>query len=331
LYAGNSITFVPPTIDYLIIARIVGGLMLALILFLCVYIAIRWRATPLRNRALIWIAVGAYSIANGMLIALSRMEITPMAATWTRYVSYSVFLPVSLIFLTPIVMQDIRQKRPALGRTLIRAAYAMLVAAMLFQIFKFRDGLAQFEEIRATRVQRKASLLFIDLVRFDSTAGRAWREQTLDDIRPVADVLNAHGWISPPLIQRPRMQDLQDATVTNAADYGKLERVGSVGDGKVGITGWAYDPRRRSIADAVVLSWEKPGGDAVPFAIADMGIERSGEVTDSRLRYSGWQLGFPADLLPAEVLDLRAWCLDTSTGKAVALPGSYRLTPSSAE
>lgn len=202
---------------------------------------------------------------------------------------------------------------------------------MVFQIFKFRDGLAQFEQIRAARVQRKASLLFIDLVRFDSTTGKAWREQTLDDIRPVADVLNAHGWINPPLIQRPRMQDLADATVTNPEQYGKLEQVGNVGGGKVGVIGWAYDPRRRSAADAVVLSWEKPGGDTVPFAIADMGIERPGEVTDSRLRYSGWQLDFPAELLPAEVLNLRAWCLDTSTGKAVALPGAYRLTPTSAE
>jgi len=80
------------------------------------------------------------------------------------------------------------------------------------------------------------------------------------------------------------------------------------------------------VADAVVLSWEKPGGDAVPFAIAQMGIGRSNDATDSPLRHSGWQLDFPSGLLPAETLDLRAWCVDTSTGKAVALPGFGRLT-----
>jgi hypothetical protein len=213
----------------------------------------------------------------------------------------------------------------------MRTAWVLLAAAMVFQIFKFRDGIAQFQEIRATRTQRKASLLFIDLVRFDSTSSRSWREQTLDDIRPVADTLDAHGWINPPLIKRARMQDLADPTVTNPERYGKLEQVGSVGDGKIGVVGWAYDPRRRSTADAVVLSWEKPGGDAVPFAIAEMGFERSNDVTDSGLRYSGWQLAFPGDLLPSEVLDLRAWCFDTSTGKAVALPDPYRLTPSNAE
>src|SRR5947209_7268327 len=122
------------------------------------------------------------------------------------------------------------------------------------------------------------------------------------------------------------MQDLRDSTVPNSEFYGKIERIGDMGDGRIGMIGWAYDPRRRSPADAVVVSWEKPGGDAVPFAIADMGVERSSETTDSRLRYSGWQLGFPSELLPKTTLDLRAWCLDTRTGKVVALSGSYRLT-----
>jgi hypothetical protein len=327
LYEGNSITFMSPTIDYLLAARFIGGVMIALMLVLCVYIANRWRDRSMCDRALIWLMIGAYSILNGMLIAVSRMEITPIAATWTRYVSYSIFLPVSLIFLVPILVEDVsRHVRPEIGPILMRTACGLLAATMVFQIFKFCDGVASFAEIRAVRAERKASLLFIDVVRFDSTTAKSWREQTLDDIRPVADALNAHGWINPPLIQRPRMQDLEDSTVTKSEPYGKIEQVGDVGDGKIGIIGWAYEPRRRSLADAVVLSWEKPGGDAVPFAIAQMGIERSSEGTDSPLRYSGWQLGFPSDLLPAGTLDLRAWCLDTSTAKAVALPGYYRLT-----
>jgi len=327
LYQGNSITFTSPTIDYFLAARLVGGVMIALMLFSCVYIAIRWRDRPLRDRALIWLMVGAYSIFNGILIAVSRMEISPVAAIWTRYVSYSVFLPVSLIFLVPIVVEDVsRQMRPEIGPIMMRTACGLLLAAtMVFQIFKLGDGV-RFAQIHVAFAQRKASLLFIDLVRFDSTPGKAWREQTLDEIRPLADALNAHGWINPPLVKRPRMQDLEDSTITNPEPYGKIEQVGDAGDEKIGIIGWAYDPRRRSLADAVVLSWEKPGGDAVPFAIAQMGLGRSSEATDSPPRYSGWQLGFPSDLLPAETLDLRAWCVDTSTGKAVALPGYWRLT-----
>src|SRR5437588_7474018 len=102
---------------------------------------------------------------------------------------------------------------------LMGMAGGLLVAAMVFQFFKFRDGVAQFEEIRADRVQRKARLLFIDLVRFDSTTAKSWREPTLDDIRPLADALNAHGWINPPLIQRAAMQDLRDSTVPNSEFY----------------------------------------------------------------------------------------------------------------
>lgn len=329
LYAGNSIT--PPMVNYLLVSRLLGAAMIALALFSGVYVAIRWRNKPMRDRALIWLTVAAYSIFNGLLITFSRMEITPMAATWTRYVSYSVFLPVSLIFLVPIVVEDLGRSRTKFEPILMRTAGGLLIAAMAFQTFKFWDSVAQFKDTRASRLQRKANLLFIDLVRFDSTTSKSWREQTLDDIRPLANALNEHGWINPPLIKRPRMQDLEDSPGTNSGSYGKIEQVGDMGDGRIGIIGWAYDVRRQSLADAVVLSWEKPGGDAVPFAIAEMGIERSSETMNSRLRYSGWQLGFPADLLPKETLDLRAWCLDTNTGRVVALPGSYRLTPSSAE
>jgi hypothetical protein len=74
------------------------------------------------------------------------------------------------------------------------------------------------------------------------------------------------------------------------------------------------------------LSWEKPGGDAVPFAIAQMGFERSSQATDSPLRYSGWQLHVASDLLPAKTVDLRAWSLDTNTARVVALPGVFRAT-----
>lgn len=326
LYQGNAITFASAAINYLLAARIVGGVMIALALVSAVYLTIRWRDKPLRDRALIWLMLAAYSILNGILIAASRMGITPMAATWTRYVTYSIFLPVSLIFLIPIVVDDVSRRRPDLGQLLMRTAVALLAVTMVFQIFKFREGVASYAEIRAARAERKASLLFVDLVRFDSMAAKSWREQTLDDIRPLADALNAHGWLNPPLVQRARMQDLEDSTVTNSESYGKIEQIGDAGEGEIGIIGWAYDARRRAPADAVVLSWEKPGGDAVPFAIAQTGIERSSEATDSPLRYSGWQLGFPGDLLPTGTLDLRAWFLDTTTGKVVALPGAHRLT-----
>jgi len=327
LYQGNAFSFTSATIDHFLAARIVGGVMLALMMLLSVYVAIRWRDRLVRDTALIWLMVGAYSILNGILIALSRIGISPVAAIWSRYVSYSVFLPVSLIFLVPVVVRNIsRHMRPAIGMVLMRTAFGLLTAVMLLQTLKFRDNVVAFDEIRVAMAERKASLLFIDLVRFDSTPGKAWREQTLDEIRPLADALNAHGWINPPLVRRPRMQDLEDSTVTNSQSYGKIERVGYVGDGKIGVTGWAYDPRQRSLADAIVVSWEKPGGDAVPFAVAQMGIERSSEAEDSALRDAGWQLGFPSDLLPAETLNLRAWCLDTRTGKAVALPSLYQLT-----
>ena len=44
--------------------------MLALMLFLSVYVAIRWRDRSVRDRALIWLMVGAMALATGAALAL---------------------------------------------------------------------------------------------------------------------------------------------------------------------------------------------------------------------------------------------------------------------
>ena len=70
-----------------------------------------------------------------------------MAAIWTRYVSYSVFLPVSLIFLVLIVVEDVsRQMRLEIGPIMMRTAYGLLAATIVFQILKLGDGV-RFAEI----------------------------------------------------------------------------------------------------------------------------------------------------------------------------------------
>ena len=121
------------------------------------------------------------------------------------------------------------------------------------------------------------------------------------------------------------MQELEQPRIADAGSYGRIEQWGAAGEGKIGVIGCAYDPQTSSPADAVVLTWERPSGDAVPFAIAPMGFERPGEPADSPLRDTGWRLAFPIGILPEGTLDIRPWALDTSTAKVVRLAALFRL------
>ncbi len=323
LRQDNPLTFFTQT-DYFLIARIIGGTMLTLMMLAGGYLLYRWHDDQLRDRALIWTILGAYSIGNGILIAVSRMGIGIGAAVWTRYASYALLLPVALIFLLPLLAEDLAQRssrwniRP-MATAVLRA---LLIAALTLHIFKFPESVQGFERFQANLLHRKAALLFIDVIHQDSP--RLMGEASEEEMRGAADFLNAHAWLHPPLIKRARMQDIEDSSVTDSDAYGKIEQAGDAGNGKTAIIGWACNPRTRSPADAMVLSWEQPGGDAVPFAIADMGLKHPGEPGGSSLRSSNWQVAFPSTILPAGKLDIRAWSLDTSRGKAVRLRGVFR-------
>jgi len=320
LYQGNSLTF-RTEMDYVTVARIVGGTMFALLLAVCIFLLFRWRDVRMRERGLVWLMLAVYSAANGVLITLSRMEVTMAAATWTRYINFSIMLPVALVFLLPLVVEDLPERwgRWGVKPVLTRHLTGLFAIAMVFHAFKFSESIRSVQSVHIDRLQRKANLLFIDCFQQD------WENSASDvgpnEIRPLADSLNEHGWINPPLIACARMQELQASNAGAAETYGRIERIGDAGNGNIYVAGWACDPRTASPADAVVLSWDRPGGDAVPFAVADMGIERSDQPAGSPLRYSGWQLVFPSSQLPKGNPGLRAWWFDTTTREAVGLIG----------
>ncbi len=321
LYQGNSLTFLTQT-NYVTVARIIGGTMLGLLLVACTYLLFRWGNVRMRDRGLVWLMLALYSVANGVLITLSRVELTMAAATWTRYINLSMVLPVALIFLLPLIVEDLPE---SMGRwdvkpALMRQLAGMLAIALVFHAFKFSESMRSVRSLHIDRLECKAKLLFIDCFQQDSK--KSINELGLSEIRPLVDSLNEHGWINPRLIKRAGMQDLEASNTKGAEAYGAIERIGDAGNGNTFIAGWACDPSTGSPADAVVLSWQQPGGDPVPFAVADMGGERSDQPAASPRRYSAWQLVVPSSQLPQGKTGLRAWWFDTTTGRVVGLTGS---------
>jgi hypothetical protein len=324
LYQGNPLMVSTQT-DHFLVTQIIGGTMLALLMLACGYTLYRWRDHQLRDRALIWTMLGAYSIGNGILITLGRMEIGIGAALWPRYASYALMLPVALIFLLPLLAEDLVQRtsRWNICSMVTGVLRALLMVALTLHIFKFTESVQDFPIIQDGMLHRKAALLFIDVIHQDSP--RLMGEASEEEVRQMANSLDAYGWLHPPLVKHARIQDMEDPSITDAGDYGKIESAGDDGNGRIVINGWALNPRTRSPADAVVLSWERSDGDAVPFAIADMGFQRPREPAGSSQHSTNWQASFPSSVLPEGKLDISAWSLDTSSGKAVRLPGSFRL------
>jgi hypothetical protein len=320
IFFGNSLT--PFThFDYFVTAQLVGSVLLLSYVAACEYLMLRRRDGALIDRSTVWLMLGLYSVLNGLLITFSRLGFGPVAAMWPRYVSYSANLPLALLFLLPILLEDVceRVQSPAAKPVAFSVLSAMLGAALLLHSLKGLESTTFMRRTQAQRLQGKAALLFIDFFRDESIKTCVTRSD--DDVRPLADVLNAFGFLHPPLLKSPRLQDIERPNAPREVTNGALERMETVENDDIVMSGWTFVPRTGTPADAVVLSYDASNGDSIAFAVADMDTERRAEPPESPMRRAGWQVAFPAGRLPAGTSKVCAWALDANRAEAIRLPG----------
>ena len=83
--------------DLRIASIVIGSLMLLLLLAAGVYVARAWKTSrrELVSRSLPWLMVAGYGVFSGLLASLYRGQFGPLQALSSRYVSYSIFLPIA--------------------------------------------------------------------------------------------------------------------------------------------------------------------------------------------------------------------------------------------
>jgi len=318
VYFGNP--FTPLTHPrYTSIAQLIGGVLLALYIGACSYILYRRSNPALLNRSLVWIVVGLYSLLNGLSVTVSRLGFGPMAATWSRYVSYSIFLPLALVFLLPIVASDLADDgRRSPSQLAAGVLIVVLVVLLVFDLFKASEAVAIMRLTRVRRLQGKAALLYVDAFRDESI--KTYVSRTDTDIRPIADDLSMLGLLHPPILKTARMQDIERATATEMAS-GALDRATQTGTDRVALRGWTWNPRTGMPADAVIVSYEAANGDSIACAVADMTLDSFEPPGESKTAAAAWQLELPTERLPGGTLRLCAWALDIDRAAAIRLPG----------
>jgi hypothetical protein len=146
-----------------------------------------------------------------------------------------------------------------------------------------------------------------------------------------AEFLSSKGYLKPRLIDSPVLRNavrLIEQDFRDKGHFGAMEQAGRPNNNSVTVAGWAYFPQLTRPADAVVLTWEKAGGECNAFAIADMGVARPDLVqrfADDSYARAGWIKTFDAGPLPAGDMTIRGWAFDTADGKAFELEGAFAL------
>ncbi len=283
------------------------------------------RNLKLKSPAAVWVILGSYSIATGILVTIGRAGFGIEQALSSRYTTFTLYLPVALVHLIPIVLdRKIEKGRLVEQKRKLLPVLAGCVAALLSLIYLY--NVRQMSGFSQRLVQGKACLLLINVVDADCLTDKVY--PNTEYLKLAANELDHLGFLRPALIKSSRVQDIAIAGEQNARSYGSLDSVVQTAGDVYTASGWAVWSPREKPADAILLTYDKAEGDSVIFALTDTGEER--HVIARLLRssppsaYAAWHKSFSLKGLPANPV-INAWAFDARTGKAVKLDGTQMI------
>ncbi len=306
------------------LASVVGAILVPLFAACCIYVW-KFRSDLVLVRcAFGWLAIGAYSILTAAMITVGRSGISAGQSMAPRYIAFSTYLIVALIFLVRIITTDVEaKKRFAIGRAWLRR-FSLVAAGllMLVQPLIATQGIIRMRDMRIRLLQAKASLLFINLVASENLNEPLFPAPDL--LARKANALNQLGFERPALIKSTRVEDFTGGDGPNEISYGSLDSLDRSGNNLFVASGWAALPYRGDAADAVILSYQGTGGDSVAFAIAHPGEGNTG-FRANRRESRRWRKTFSINQLPSWPTTLTAWAFDANSGKAYRLKNSVAI------
>jgi hypothetical protein len=327
IYCGNPFT------SYVYIWQMdcpVIGVGVLLLLAVCsVYFVICWVQGRMEqcSRAIVWLAIGGFGLGTGILGAATRSGYGVETGTYSRYVSFAIFIPLALVNLVPPMCRDLSQ-RWSMNWNLCPPFLAGTVMALVLAGIPRVLGMAR--EDQANSLAGKGALMLLNVAP-DNPSLAAIVHNNVAELTEEANAMNRMGYLNPPLIASRDAALIEGNDPNEAKGYmGRFENVASGGTGVLNITGWANHAGRGRCADEVFLTYQDKDNHPIIFVAARMGVERAdiaAQLNDSAYQYCGWIATIREDELPPDFGStvLRAWDLDAETGKAWLLAGGTAL------
>ncbi|MBC8031648.1 MAG: hypothetical protein H7Z16_16305 [Pyrinomonadaceae bacterium] len=311
-----------------IFAGSIGFVLLTLFGWCCLRIwKLRAISTSEMRRLLAWLMLGAYSILTAVLITLGRLEhdsgrdLAP-----TRYTTYTLYLPVALVYLIPMMLgKDSQSFRLFTFRfSKARVLTSLCVALVVLHLFIYVLGIRQMSGFRVVALYSKSCSMFVNVL--DDKCLTAQVYPNIDVLKRTINPAERLGFIRPGLIKSNRVQDIASAQTPGPNNNGVFQSLVREDDGEYVASGWAKLPGRDGPADAVLLAYAVDEGPPIIFAIARVNSER--DIVSALLRRgiygdSRWSKSFSLGSINPERAKITAWGFDAYSGKAYKLTGVH--------
>lgn len=297
------------------VATFAGAALVALFAASLLYLWRCRRDQVLLRRALPWVSLASIALLNSALTTVGRVGFGIPGALQSRYISFAVFLPISLLFLGRLILSHSRQQEtPRSQNAGARVVVVGTAFAVLFVLATI-DSLRMWPRFEHDRRTGKSALLLINILDEPDALAQYihwWR----GELRPVANELNELGYLRPPLLRSNRIRDI--AVEGAGTRMGEFNRLAKDREGKLVAIGWAILPDRDA-ADSVLLTYDDAAGEPIIFARADVTSPRpdvSEKLKNPRFLHTGWVASWDPGALPEGARHIRAWAFDADVARA---------------
>ena len=131
-------------------ATLIGTFSAILFVGACTYLWVGFADRSLRKRMIVFVMIGVYSLGTGLMVMPARLWFGIPQALSSRYPTFSLYLPVALLYLAPIVLEHARANGYLLSRVRItRFASAVVAVLLLLHALTAMHGVLRARAFRA--------------------------------------------------------------------------------------------------------------------------------------------------------------------------------------
>src|ERR1051325_990685 len=200
-----------------------GSLMLLGFIAAGVYVIRPRRDRSLSERTIGWLVIGSYSLVTGAMTTVGRVGLASGPSQVPRYLGFSVYLLLALIFLAYIIGQDMQRRS---GRTFWLPpdplTFATILFLIIYQPFMLALSYRQMDAWQTRLLQAKASILLIN--QLPDTRLTKILYPNVQFLVEKANALDGLGLLRPPLVQTKHLNELRGPGVGFYGDLVRLDR-----------------------------------------------------------------------------------------------------------
>ena len=269
-----------------------------------------------------WLLIGGYSLGSALLTTIGRSGFGAIVqALDSRYITFSTYLPVSLLFLGAIIYKH--KKNHLTDYSISRRYYMLFLPVISLAIFIF----ATIHSIKIMDIRKQYYV-----------AGRAYmtlslimphqflREIVYPEIGLIQSLLpkmEEKKIIRLPLLKSLNIRNIIGEIPEPYSSCGRIIDIKKMPEGHYSVKGLAFLPWKNEPAHAIFLTYDSELGNPIlinylvdPYDIKNLFSDMEGN------KYKKWEIFFSPKQIPGRSVKISAWAFDTFSGKAFPLDNS---------